>query len=76
MNDFWGIIGLMLLTWFLTFVFTEPPIRPKTVQFAEHKCQNNGGWKYIKEGYNRYATIYCNDGAEFNYNPSKLYETD
>ena len=74
MSDFLGFLGAMFIVWGVTCVFVEPPILPTTVAYAEEKCSNNNGWKMIEEGYNNMATVYCNDGAEFNYDPSEIHK--
>lgn len=73
MNDFFAFVASWILVWGITCVFVEPPILPTTIAFAEEKCANNNGWKIIEEGYNFDATVYCNDGAEFNYFPSDIH---
>lgn len=72
MNDFSGIVSCMFLVWLFTWMFTEPPVYPESVQYAQDKCKNNSGWKYIEEGYNLRSTVYCNNGAEFNYDSSEI----
>lgn len=72
MNDFLGIVSCMFLVWLVTWSFTEPNIYPESIEYAQDKCKDNGGWKYIEEGNNRYSTVYCSNGAEFNYNSSEL----
>ena len=72
MSDFWGIVSLCFMIWLLIFVFVEPVTRPETVAYAETKCKANGGWKYIEQGHNVFSTVYCQDGAEFNYNSEDL----
>ena len=72
MSNFWGVVSLCVIIWIVTWLFTEPNIRPQTIAYAEVKCKANGGWKYVEQGHNRFATVYCADGAEFNYNPEVL----
>lgn len=72
MNDLFAIIASWVFVWGVTCVFVEPPILPTTVSHAEEKCANNNGWKMIEEGYNVNATVYCNNGAEFDYDASEI----
>jgi hypothetical protein len=72
MSDFLGILGAMFIAWLLTFIFLEPPIFPLTIAHAEKVCEQNGGWKMIEEGYNIDATVYCKNGAEFDYDASEI----
>lgn len=72
MSDFLGFLGAMFIVWWLTFIFLEPPIYPLTIAHAEKVCEQNGGWKMIEEGYNVSATVYCKNGAEFDYDASEI----
>lgn len=72
MSDFLGFLGAMFIVWLVTFIFLEPPIYPTTIAHAEKVCEQNGGWKMIEEGYNIDATVYCNNGAEFDYDASEI----
>lgn len=74
MSDFLGFLGAMFIVWLITFIFLEPPIYPLTIAHAEKVCEQNGGWKMIEEGNNTDATVYCKNGAEFDYNASGLHK--
>lgn len=76
MNDFWGVVSLCFVVSFITWMFTEPPIYPASLEYANKVCAENNGWEYIEEGYNVFATVHCNNGAEFNYNPDKLKDNE
>ena len=74
MDNFIAVIGSWFLVFWITWIFTEPGIPPESVAFADKVCESNGGWKMIEQGHNIYATVYCKNGAAFDYNPDKLME--
>lgn len=74
MGDVSAVVGSWILVWGLTWIFTEPGILPESVAFADKVCESNGGWKMIEEGNNIDATVYCKNGAAFDYNPADLGE--
>lgn len=72
MGDFLGFLGVMFIVWLVTYIFLEPPIYPRTIAHAERVCEQNGGWKMIEEGNNTDATVYCKNGAQFEYNAYEI----
>lgn len=72
MDNFLAVVGSWVLVLCFTWIFVEPGILPESVDFANSVCENNGGWKMIEEGNNIDATVYCKNGAAFDYNPADL----
>lgn len=74
MDNFLAVVGSWILVWGFTWIFMEPGILPESVAFANKVCESNGGWEMIEEGNNIDATVYCKNGAAFDYNPADLGE--
>lgn len=74
MSDSFAIVLSWCVLWGVTYAFVEPAILPTTIAHAEKVCEQNGGWKMIEEGNNPDATVYCKNGAEFNYNASEIHK--
>ena len=74
MDNFIAVVGSWVLVWGITWIFVEPGILPGSVAFANEVCESNGGWKMIEEGNNIGATVYCKNGAAFDYNPAEVGE--
>ena len=76
MDSFLAVVASWVLVWGITWVFVEPGVLPESVNFANSVCENNGGWKMIEEGNNIDATVYCKNGAAFDYNPAEINKNE
>lgn len=66
-DDSSGWLFLIVLVWLWTLISVEPRVSVESVKHADKVCKDNGGWKYIEEGYSIFSIVKCNNGAEFQY---------
>ena len=73
MSDGFSLIICIAVTFCLTWIFTEPNIYPRSVEYAEKVCASNDGWARIKEGRSDSSgSVTCKNGAVFDYAWRKL----
>jgi hypothetical protein len=65
------VVGVVLAA----SIFSTLPdahIYPVSYSYAKKVCAPNGGVQYLKEGYSRYSSATCNNGAEFDFDNAKV----
>lgn len=72
MSDFCGFMCALAFVGFGVWIMAEPRIYPESVRHAESVCAQNGGWSFIAEGRNQFASVECENGAVFGYNWNEL----